>query len=74
MWWDWRTRQISPNAGGWLDQPLDLLAKFQAYETTYNAYTSNEKRDGVALDKLDAIQSDIVMWLESESDPNNEQH
>lgn len=66
MWWEWRYRHIYPYAGGWCEQPLPLLVKFQAFELVYLAYTSNEKGDGYALDKLNATQSDVVVWLESD--------
>lgn len=67
-WHEWRTRGNYPKLGGWADQPLNLLATFQAYELAYLTYTSNEKGDWYALDKLNATQRDLVRWLENETE------
>ena len=66
MWWEWRSHGKLPKAGGWLDQPLALLVKINAYDLIYNTFTSNEKRNGYALDKLDATQLEIISWIESD--------
>lgn len=41
--------------------------KINAYDMIYNAFTSNEKQDGYALDKLNATQLEMIAWIEKDN-------
>jgi hypothetical protein len=71
MWQAWRERGILPRAGGWEDQPLELLARFAALSLTYDTrvYMKTENSD---WSKLTATQREIARWLEGETDEDEE--
>jgi len=49
-------------AGGWLDQPLDLLVQIEAIETVYQTMRY-KTAEGAKWEKLTGLQLDIVREL-----------
>ena len=63
IWRQWQHTGQLPEAGGWYDQPLDVLAQIQAIETVYQTmrYKTSE---GSKWETMTALQLDIVRELD----------
>lgn len=64
MWQVWKRHGRFPQSGGWLDQPLALIAQIEAIDMVYETmrfYTA-EKAD---WSKMSATQLDIIKELDA---------
>lgn len=69
-WSHWRNWGGLPYDGGWLDQPLHLLAQMMTLETAQRAIEtvergSEDKKPTKGLAALNASQETLYLWLMS---------
>ena len=62
MWRAWRDHGRLPNSGGWLDQPLAILAQIEAIETVYTTMSYKTSKDA-KWENMTPLQLDIVREL-----------
>lgn len=62
MWKAWRDHGILPAAGGWLDQPLEILVKVQAIDLVVSTAAYMQAK-GSDWSKLTATQAALVHWI-----------
>jgi uncharacterized protein YbdZ (MbtH family) len=63
MWRAWREHGKLPNGGGWLDQPLAILAQIEAIETVYTTMRY-KTAEGAKWETMTPLQLDIVRELD----------
>lgn len=63
MWSAWRYHNVYPQAGGWLDQPLDLLVMIEAVDLAFST-RSYLLQKGADFTKLSPTQRALNSWLE----------
>ena len=62
LWQAWKFHNALPQAGGWLDQPLDLLAQIGAVDLVYSTKVYLDTK-GSDWSKLTATQRELIAWL-----------
>ena len=59
----WERHGVLPFSGGWLSQPLHLLAQFEALHLTQLTY---QMKAVGHMDKMTATQRELLRWLEKD--------
>ena len=62
MWQEWK-KGILPRAGGWFDQPLNLIQQIKAIELVFITY-AEKKKSTCDWTKFTATQIEIIRWLD----------
>lgn len=62
LWQAWKAGHY-PQAGGWLDQPLELIAQIHAIDTVYNTYRFKTAKNA-DWTKMTKTQTEIIRWLD----------
>lgn len=63
-WLAWHTNKIMPRAGGYEDQPLDLMNTFKVLDLAYNTFMGiKEKR--LKLSEMTGTQLALKLWVEN---------
>jgi hypothetical protein len=65
MWQDYHTNGVLPQAGGWLDQPLDLIVKIGAIDFLVNTWR-NKTNEEYDWSGFSADQRHVITWYENE--------
>lgn len=56
-----------PRQGGWLDQPLDLLVRFDLYSMVDSVFRYKSAKDS-DWSKFTNWQMELIKWLEDNDD------
>ena len=62
MWQAWK-RGLYPQAGGWMEQPLELITQIKAIDTVYDTYRYKTIKDA-DWSKMTKTQIEIIRWID----------
>lgn len=57
--------EVLPVAGGWLDQPLDILVKLSAMKFVESTWRMYRSKDSKTQGRMTKFQWDVISWLEN---------